>query len=179
VLLKGWQTNLIVQAQTSLPYAVTNASPLSNPFVGTDYPDEISNPFTPGPVAANPLAACHATVAQGGIAPTAVRTPGSWFNICAFAPQAVGTWGDEPVNSLYGPGFVNFDFSLSKSFALTERIRLQFTAQAFNLFNHPEFQVSGTTLNASAPNSGGFGTALAEANFYVPRNMQFALKLTF
>jgi hypothetical protein len=184
IAAKGWQANLIGQAQTSLPFTITNVNPIAIPSTGVDQstvdaPNVISNPYAAGPVMANPNPACHSTISQGGIAPDKIHTRATWFNVCAFAQQPVGTWGNEGLNTLYGPRFVDFDFSLSKNFSLTEGIRLQFTAQAFNVFNHPNFQVAQTSFNGASPNAGGLGQATTEANYYVARNLQFALKLTF
>jgi Carboxypeptidase regulatory-like domain len=184
IAAKGWQLNLIVQSQTSLPFTLTNGNPIAIPSTGVngatlDVPNQISDPYKAGAVAANPNPACHATLSEGGIAPDKVHTKATWFNYCAFATQPVGTWGNAGINTLYGPMFTDFDFSFSKDFPVTERVRLQFTGQAFNLFNHPNFQVTQTSFNGAAPNAGGLGQATSEANYYVARNLQFALKLTF
>ena len=184
VAAKGWQLNLIGQVQTSLPYTLTNGNAIAIPSTGVDgttedVPNEISNPFKAGPVMANPDPACHSTISQGGIAPDRIHTKATWFNVCAFAQQPIGTWGDEGLNSLYGPRFVDFDTSISKNFSLSEGVTLQFSAQAFNQFNHPDWQVTQTSFNGASPNAGGLGQAASEANYYVSRNLQFALKLTF
>ncbi|MGA7870178.1 MAG: hypothetical protein WCA22_04690, partial [Candidatus Binatus sp.] len=79
------------------------------------------------------------------------------------------------INSLHGPGYVDFDFGVSKTFSLNERAKLQFTAQAFNLFNHPAFNNPVALLGAA-----GFAGFNGMAPFlYVSRNLQFALRLTF
>src|SRR5207248_3575204 len=57
------------------------------------------------------------------------------------------------INSLYNPGFINFDMSLQKDFAVKERFRLQLRVDAFNVFNHASFTGLNTTLNfTSYPN---------------------------
>jgi hypothetical protein len=53
------------------------------------------------------------------------------------------------VNWLYAPGTINFDMSLQKEFSVGERLRFQLRADAFNVFNHPNFSVLNTTLNFS------------------------------
>ena len=85
------------------------------------------------------------------------------------------------------PGFHRLDFSTFKDFRLTERFTLQFRAEFFNIFNHPNF---------NAPNFGGNGVVrspgratLPNSNFgeigstrdapYDPRQIQFALKLYY
>jgi Carboxypeptidase regulatory-like domain/TonB dependent receptor len=183
VLAKGWEADLIAQAETGFPFTVTNVSgtvaiPLGAP--SADRADQISDPFNAGPVMANPNPACHTSFSQGGIAPNKIREidgpPGTaWFNPCAFTQQPAGTWGDAGINSLYGPGYVDFDFGVSKLFPLSERVKLQFTAQAFNLFNHPAFANPVATLG-----SAGFAGFDGMASFlYASRNLQFALRLSF
>jgi hypothetical protein len=86
-----------------------------------------------------------------------------------------------------GPGFHRLDYSVFKNFLLSERFTLQFRAEIFNIFNHPNF---------NAPNFGGNGVVaisnsgnFTSSNFgeigstrdspYDPRQIQFALKLVF
>ncbi len=94
-----------------------------------------------------------------------------YFNTSAFTVNTVGTFGNLGRNVLVGPGTVNLDFGLIKSFPLTERLKLQFRAEAFNLFNHANF--NNPTANVSSANFGIITAAGA------PRVMQFALKLMF
>ena len=54
-------------------------------------------------------------------------------------PRAVGTFGNAGRNILTAPGFEDIDFAIAKNTAITERVSLQFRAEAFNLFNHPNF----------------------------------------
>ena len=62
-----------------------------------------------------------------------------WFNTTAFVAPAFGTFGNEGVSTIIGPKLVEFDIALVGSFRLSERKSLQFRAEAFNLFNHPNF----------------------------------------
>ncbi len=63
-----------------------------------------------------------------------------WFNPAAFADPAPGTFGDTHRNTLIGPGFSNVDLSLAKEFPIHERISLEIRADAFDAFNHVNFQ---------------------------------------
>jgi outer membrane receptor protein involved in Fe transport len=95
------------------------------------------------------------------------KAPGQWFNPAAYADPAAGSFGDNTRDSLYGPGFFNMDFSIGKTFALTERFKLEFRADAFNFLNHvvhgnPDSNVSylcyPTTGSAYAPPCGAGAT---------------------
>jgi len=76
-----------------------------------------------------------------------------------------------------GPGFWNLDTSLAKRFRVTERVNMQFRAEAFNVFNHPNFAspnpvvFSGNNYNSSA------GSITSTSN--TSRQIQFALKVLF
>jgi len=105
----------------------------------------------------------------------------NWFNPAAFATPAKLTWGDLGRNIGRGPGYYEIDTALQKQIPLTERLKLQFRAEAFNLLNRPiygdpdsdvsdgpgEFGVITTQLNSGAT---GIGTS---------RRIQFMLRLEF
>jgi hypothetical protein len=86
-----------------------------------------------------------------------------------------------------GPGFRRLDFSVFKNFELTERFRLQFRTEVFNIFNHPNFNAPGFGGNGVVAISGS--TNFTNKNFgeigstrdapYDPRQIQFALKLYY
>src|SRR5204863_335679 len=62
-----------------------------------------------------------------------------YFNIAAFGPNVLGTPGSASRRSFYGPGMVNFDLALMKSFRISESKALQFRLETFNTFNHAQF----------------------------------------
>jgi hypothetical protein len=95
--------------------------------------------------------------------------PAAWFNTRAFAPNAIGTFGNTGRNILIGPNFTSLDVSLVKDFAPRERLKLQFRAEAFNLPNHANFNQP-----ASSRASATFGQITGSA---AARVMQFAIKL--
>jgi Carboxypeptidase regulatory-like domain len=82
-------------------------------------------------------------------------------------------------NNLHGPGFSNTDLALIKNVKLTERVNLEFHAEAFNVFNHPSFSLplngSGGVADFTLPSSFGVITTTSSS----PREMQFALRLEF
>jgi hypothetical protein len=104
-------------------------------------------------------------------------TPDLWFNKTAFVRHP-GGFGNAGRNIITGPGLANFDLSLVKSTAVKENVNLQFRAEAFNVFNHPNFSQPNRTVN-----SGDFGrittTRAARGDLGSSRQIQFGLKLMF
>jgi hypothetical protein len=108
------------------------------------------------------------------------KTINNWFNINAFAVPAVGTWGSLGRNAGRGPGYYEIDTSLEKSTTLTERLKLEFRAEAFNLFNHPIYGDPASDISDPA----SFGVITSELNtgptgLGSSRKMQFMLRLEF
>lgn len=108
------------------------------------------------------------------------RTVQRFFNTSAFvdrlgqSPTAITDFrfGNSGRNTITGPGIVSLDASLMKTFRITERQRLEFRSEFFNLPNHPIFAPPGTTLRT--PNYGVIGATKIDS-----RQLQFALKYQF
>ncbi len=94
-----------------------------------------------------------------------------WFNTSAFTINQPGTFGNAGRNIVEGPGLVDVTLGLFKNFQLTERFRLQFRSEFFNLFNH--VNLGNPNANVSSKNFGKITSAGA------PRVVQLALKLMF
>ena len=95
-----------------------------------------------------------------------------WFNPAAFELQPFGTLGDLRRNTLFGPKFADLDTSITKVTRLTEGTNLEFRAEIFNLFNHPNYGLPVPIL--TSPN---FGQILGTVG--TSRQIQFALKFSF
>jgi Carboxypeptidase regulatory-like domain/TonB dependent receptor len=109
------------------------------------------------------------------------KTVGSWFNTSAFAAPVCATgpdcYGNLGFDALRGPGRDNWNLSLLKNFAITERFRLQFRADSFNTWNHTQFKGDANNGGISeSVNSSNFGAVTAA---FDPREFQLALKLLF
>ena len=94
------------------------------------------------------------------------------FNIADFRVPDRFTIGNAGRNILRGPGIANVDLSIFKNFAFTERMYLQFRAEAFNAFNHTQF--GNPNANIELPTQGGRIFSARD-----PRIGQLALKLYF
>ncbi|HEX4786166.1 MAG TPA: carboxypeptidase-like regulatory domain-containing protein [Candidatus Sulfotelmatobacter sp.] len=111
------------------------------------------------------------------------KTPAAWFsgNFAAptCAPGGPGTdcYGNLGFDAITGPGRNNFDLALLKNFAFTERFHMEFRAEAFNAFNHTQFQGNANTGGISTNfGAGDFGQVKSA---YDARQWQFALKLIY
>jgi hypothetical protein len=170
-VLGNWQLDLIERATSGFPLFVVDSSNPSGTFFsynGNTYsrPNQVGDPNKAG---------------GGANCPAQIHTLTHWFNPCAFASAPAGELGTAPRAPVYGPRFVNTDFSVIKDFPLSfrEGMGLQFRAEFFNLFNHPQFYLQGGSgtgeqdINSPAT----FGVVTGTVNN--PRLIQFALKLKF
>ncbi len=102
-----------------------------------------------------------------------------------FARPAAATFGNIGRDQLWGPGLVNVDASLAKTFKLREYLSMQLSAQAFNVFNHanlnePDSCVDCQDLNgAGVQNAGTISATVSEQDGTSMRRMQFAARFTF
>ena len=95
-----------------------------------------------------------------------------WFNTALFAPNPVGTFGDNAKNILRGPRLFHSDCGVLKTTRITERTSLQFRAEFFNLFNNVNFAAPGNTVTSTD----SFGVITSAGS---PRIAQLALKALF
>jgi len=155
----GWQVSGTVVLQTGQPFTVYGDQ-ANYAQAGSVFPDR--NPGVP-------LYASNKGV-------------NGWFNSSAFLRPADGTWGNVRRNSLYGPGMNVFNMSAAKSFGLPwEEARIEFRADAENVFNHPSFQNPGGVYLGD---SSGPGTAYTSTNTISGvniggRNLQLMLRVSF
>jgi len=171
----GWQLSSIIQARSGLP---TNIQLVSGFF---------GNPMRPD-YTGQPVRAAGANWPNGNYNPAAFEVPPGWAGVWND-PTTIGTVGR---NALRGPGFFQWDFSLMKNFPITERVRIQFRSDFFNILNHPNFANpdGGICLAVSggvcAPNLNfGHSTATVATSSGgsisngTARQEQFSLKIIF
>jgi hypothetical protein len=164
IALSGWQANTVLIWNSGSPFTITDN------FTG--FGNSVFNGIGGGPTRPNQIA--PATLSNPGIAEA--------FNTNAFVIPTLGTIGNTRRNSLYGPQFRHFDLSIFKDFPLTERAKLEFRAESFNLTNTPNYFVANNQNDAPTTNAvqgSGFGKIVTTNPNYTPRALQFALKLLF
>lgn len=176
-VLGGWQVAGITSAQTG--EAVTAV-------MSTDFSNTGSLSYRPNQVA-NPYDFSFNTASQASdyqCSNPGHQTLDCWFNQAAFvtpplAPgqQSAHAYGDSKIGNLRGPDLVDFDFVLQKNFKVFEEQQLQFRAEFFNLFNHPNF---GLPNGGAGQTPVDFPGAAAITNTATDnRQVEFALKYTF
>ncbi len=105
---------------------------------------------------------------------------GTFFNTCAFQNPALGSLGNVQINSLEGPGEKNVDFSLLKKISLGGARRLELRAEAFDVFNHPNFEFAApgpqNSINSTIMGTPSFGYLTGAQD---PRLLQFAAKFSY
>jgi hypothetical protein len=181
---RGWQLGGIFEIRSGLPFTpLIGGDPLglnmnSAPFA---YPDRLRGPGCQSPV--NPGNRSNYIKLQCFALPKS--TPAIAAQCVPFAAAAVaGTCtnllGNGGRNEVYGPGLVNFDFSVFKDNKIKENLNLQFRAEFFNVFNHFNFNspVDNSTLFASDGSTVGTAGQLDFPSTN-SREIQLALKLIF
>jgi hypothetical protein len=156
-LAANWQLSGIETVLSGLPFTPQLSYNPSND-------GDTRNPVRPS---INPNFA--GSVIQGG--------PNRYFNPAAFVQPLPGTYGNAGRNTLQGPGQATTDISLAKKFSLTERLGLQFRAEAFNIFNHTNFNTPNPVVYAAATGGPSPTAGVITSTSTTSRQLQFGLKL--
>ncbi len=156
-ILGDWQVNTIVDISSGFPFTVSSGS-------------QTFNYFTTSP------ADCSPNAREAGSLDKTDPRGGVWYfsseAASLFSMPAPGTLGTCGRDTFTGPGYLQLDFGIFKSFKITETWKLDFRTEMFNAFNHANFSNPGTNIQSAT-----FGkiTSTRAPN----RIIQFALKLNF
>ena len=163
-MLKGWQINSIVTAQTGQPWtAQDTTSNISGTGENVDRWDFFGNPadFNAGPNPIPLLTGAAATTACSSVAPSlaSLASLGCYkVGNSILAPPAQNTFGTAGRNIFRGRGLKNWDLSVTKDWALRELFKAEFRAEFFNVLNHPNFATPGVNgAGFNNPNGSQFG----------------------
>jgi hypothetical protein len=169
--LGGWEVAGVILVQSGAPFSIMD------PVGGSAY-----NPSSPSSTATfSPGFTCANASSSGS---TRSRLA-NWINPNAYQPDPAATlstggpsdgtlYGDTPRNCIIGPPQANVDFTLGKTFKVSEGQNLRFMTDFFNLFNHPSF-----ANPPSASVATGVGYAPITSTVGTPRLIQFSLKYLF
>ncbi len=156
-VLGNWEVDVIEKITSGFPLFVVDGNRSGTNFQwngnSLNRPNQICNPKS-----------SHPTIKQ-------------WFNTNCFAEAPDGQLGNANRAPLYGPDFVNTDFSFIKHIPIGETVNVDFRAEFFNLFNHPQFYLPGDGTSMQNIDSPTLGVVFDTVNN--PRLIQFALKVNF
>ena len=167
-LLNGWELTAILSVHSGMPFTVYSGGNLDGYNAGTQYVNVSGNVY-------------------------ANQNSSQWINPAAFIQPADGSYGTTGRNAFHLPWVQNLDSSLLKNFQITERVKVVYRFEVFNIFNHPEIWglsgVNGTGAGTGAGFTGlGPGLGINAANdatfgqvnsWRDPRNIQMALRFEF
>ena len=151
---KNWRLSAIYQAQSGFPFTISVFGDTAN--AGTLLGE-------------NPI---RANYTGQPVFTSSTRTADSWFNPAAFTTPAAFTFGNVGRNSVYGPGMQTLDIALQREFAVTESVKVQVRAEAFNALNHTNLGTPNRFVNTPQ-----FGTITEAAT--PGREIQLGLRLSF
>lgn len=162
-ILGGWTLSTIATTQTGLPVNITITR---------------SNGSVPGGLAIS--GAERPNLMPGvSLTPAAGSTPRQWINPAAFSIPAPGTFGNLGRNAFRAPGISDVDLTLAKDIPLTERMKMRFRADAFNIFNRAQYGAPNANVSAS-----NFGVITSTLGTYAtgrgtPREFQLSARFSF
>ncbi|HEX3875489.1 MAG TPA: carboxypeptidase regulatory-like domain-containing protein [Bryobacteraceae bacterium] len=162
-ILGGWSLSALGSVQTGLPFNITidranGVVPGGFSISGAERPNYIFGvPLTP----------------PGG------SRPQQWVNPAAFTTPAPGTFGTLGRNAFRAPGISQLDLALAKEVSLSERTRLRFRADAFNIFNRAQY--GAPNADVSQVNFGVITTTISNyaTGRGTPREFQLSAKVIF
>jgi hypothetical protein len=148
-IVGGWAASPVYQYQTGLPFTPAMSFDAANAGTLT-----------------RPTQLCNGNVGGAG-------TTQQWFNTACYANTASFVFGNAGRNILRAPGRNQLNLSLQRNFPLhfSEESNLNMRLEGFNLLNHPQFKVPGSTLGTSL-----YGV-ISSAD--APRQVQIAARITF
>lgn len=156
-LISGWTVSGVETMQSGLPFTPQlGFNPTNN--------GDSRNPIRPS---WNP--AFSGPIVLGG--------PNQYFNPNAFILPPTGTYGNVGRDILYGPGLATTDLSLAKNTSISEKLRLQFRAEFFNVFNRANFGSPNAVVFGSASATPSPTAGVITSTSTTSRQIQFGLKL--
>jgi len=160
-IVGGWELNTINTANTGLPVSLNYAPSAANDVTGIAQNADYRG-----------VALLRPNVSGSAVSQSTAQSLLTYFAGYTFTtPPASAPFGNLGRNSFRVPGLEQWDLGVNKNFRISERFRLQFRSEFFNVLNHSNFGNPNYTTTSAA-----FGTITTT---YPPRQIQFGLKLLF
>jgi outer membrane receptor protein involved in Fe transport len=151
-LVGGWNLTSIITLQSGFPFTVASGVDNARSGTGGQRADLVGDPILPD------------SRSRG-------EEVAMWLNRAAFAPNVLGTFGNQGRNMWRGPGYATVDLGVHKNFQAAEALRIQFRFEVFNAFNRPNLMGPNASQNSA--------TFMRTTTAFDPRILQFAMKLIF
>jgi hypothetical protein len=145
-VVSGWSLSTIATLQSGFPFSPQLGY---NPTGSGDTRNPVRPDVNPNFIGSHYL--------HGGTSTRAAQ----FFNPAAFSAPIYGTVGNLGRDTLTGPGYADWDLSLLKSTQLSDRTRLQFRAEFFNVLNHTNLQTPNAVVYTSGPTQGSTSSQTA------------------
>jgi hypothetical protein len=159
----GWSFNDVTIIQQGMPLPVTQVNANAIQGANSTIGGSVQRPNLTG------TSPCYSGSPESRLT--------NYINTAAFSAAPALAYGNTPrTTNCYGPGYLNTDLSLNKTFKVTERINAQFRAEALNAFNTPQFNGFGAS-NATQIQNSNFGQIQGTLGF--PRLVQLGGRITF
>jgi hypothetical protein len=155
-LIDGWELTSMTTWQSGFPFTLTSGVDNSFTAAGGDRADFTGTDLNQAKLSG----LSHEQMVED-----------RFFDTSLFRTNAIGTYGNTGRNILTGPGMFNTDVGLIKNTNITERVRVQFRSEFFNLFNNVNFNNPGGTVGTPA-----YGKITSARD---PRILQLMLKVMF
>ncbi|MBC8167320.1 MAG: hypothetical protein H7Y20_15800, partial [Bryobacteraceae bacterium] len=155
LVLGGWGLGGIIELRSGAPFGVIEQTNRTNTFSHSQRPNLLGDPVI------NSDRSRADYLAQ-------------FFDSSAFQAPGVGVFGNSPRTICCGPGFIGIDMSAYKWIPVTERYRVEFRTDAYNVINRPNFGMPGTVRGR-----GDFGRISSILPGSAGRQLQLSLRLEF
>jgi len=180
VALSGWEVSGIIVAQSGTPFSVLDSA-AGTAYLGPGYTPTLTGSLAPGATIGSGYTTGGIHQRLNGYLDYTQFTPAALLPASEGGDGSVTDFGNLGRNTFRGPFQQNWDFSIAKNFSLTERFKLRFTTDFFNIWNHANFAnpsiTDVETINASDPSASPFGKIFSTVG--TPRLIQFSLRLSF
>jgi hypothetical protein len=163
-LASGWSFNSLGIFTTGTPVNITTSL---NSYGNGDVVNQRPNLVAGQPKYLQP----SFDAATGGV---------RFLNPAAWTPAIKGTFGNSPRDPVHGPHFTDVDFAFKKTTKIHENQQLDFRAEIFNIFNHPNFAAPTAAYSATSITFGEINSTFGNTvGFGTSRQIQLALKYIF
>jgi hypothetical protein len=174
-IISGWRTSGVLSMKTGQPLNLAASVATALPAAGTGFS---ATCCSLNQLSVNPRSPNLARTGSGSNVLSDGRDPNAYIDTTAYSAPGLRELGNLGRNTMIGPGQITWNPSITKQFAVTERLKLDFKTEFFNALNRANFGPPANNLFNAAGNPVATGGTINSTNT-TSRQMQFALKLNW